>query len=206
MATHSSHQQLQYKALSTITPYFNNPRKNEGAIAKVAESIQAFGFQQPIVLDAENTIIVGHTRYLAALELGLETVPCLIADLDEAQARAYRIADNRTNEYAEWDFEKLALELEQLESADFETDWFDFPALNTTPSNPEEEWVGMPDFDPVEKPPQLIISFPDEAARKHFSQHFEGEITRRSIQTWSAWWPEKVGCREDRSKKYEEHE
>lgn len=106
-------------ALNEITPYENNPRNNEEAVEKVANSIKEFGFNQPIVVDKDNVIIVGHTRYLAAQELGLTEVPVIVAgNLSEEQARAYRLADNKTGELAGWDFEKLALELEQIESLD----------------------------------------------------------------------------------------
>lgn len=103
-------------ALTDITPYENNPRNNEEAVKKVANSIKEFGFNQPIVVDKDNVIIVGHTRYLAAQELGLTEAPVIVAgNLSDEQARAYRLADNKTGELAGWDFEKLALELEQIE-------------------------------------------------------------------------------------------
>ena len=103
-------------ALTDITPYENNPRNNEEAVEKVANSIKEFGFNQPIVVDKDNVIIVGHTRYLAAQKLGLSEAPVIVAgNLSDEQARAYRLADNKTGELAGWDFEKLALELEQIE-------------------------------------------------------------------------------------------
>lgn len=103
-------------ALSDITPYENNPRNNEEAVEKVANSIKEFGFNQPIVVDKDNVIIVGHTRYLAAQKLGLTEAPVIVAgNLSDEQVRAYRLADNKTGELAGWDFEKLALELEQIE-------------------------------------------------------------------------------------------
>lgn len=106
-------------ALADITPYENNPRNNEEAVEKVANSIKEFGFNQPIVVDKDNVIIVGHTRYLAVQELGLTEAPVIVTEnLSEEQARAYRLADNKTGELAGWDFEKLALELEQVESID----------------------------------------------------------------------------------------
>lgn len=106
-------------ALNDIKPYENNPRNNEETVEKVANSIKKFGFNQPIVVDKDNVIIVGHTRYLAAQELGLTEVPVIVAEnLSEEQARAYRLADNKTGELAGWNFEKLALELEQIEDID----------------------------------------------------------------------------------------
>ena len=99
---------MQIKSIETnkILPYINNPRKNLN-IDKVASSIKEFGFQQPIVIDKNNTIIVGHTRFEAAKKLGLKEVPVQIADLTETQAKAYRIADNRLNEDASWDTKLL---------------------------------------------------------------------------------------------------
>lgn len=103
------------KKLGEITPYANNPRNNDDAVEAVAASIREFGFQQPIVTDKDGVIIVGHTRLKAAEMLGLETVPVVVADLDEDKANAYRLADNKTGEIATWDFELLDLELEGIE-------------------------------------------------------------------------------------------
>ena len=104
------------KKLSELIPYARNPRKNDDAINSVAASIKEFGFKQPLVLDKDDVIIVGHTRAKAALKLGLETVPCIIAtDLSAAQIKAYRVLDNKIAEKAEWNEELLALELEEIE-------------------------------------------------------------------------------------------
>ena len=93
-------------SLSAIKPYAKNPRKNDGAVKGIAESIKQFGFQQPIVVDKNNVIVVGHTRYKAAKKLGLKTVPCVRAsELTKEQVKAYRILDNKLNEVATWDFE-----------------------------------------------------------------------------------------------------
>lgn len=103
-------------AIKDIFPYENNPRLNDGAVDAVARSIDEFGFQQPLVLDKDNVIIVGHTRYKAAMKLGLETVPCVIADnLTDEQVKAYRLADNKVGELASWDFTKLNIELGEIE-------------------------------------------------------------------------------------------
>ncbi len=100
---------------SEIIPYVNNPRHNETAVDAVASSIRDFGFNVPIVLDKDRVIITGHTRHQAAIKLGLETVPCIIADhLTPAQAKAFRLADNRVSELATWDEELLQAELQQL--------------------------------------------------------------------------------------------
>ena len=112
--------------IDKILPYARNPRKNQD-IDKVASSIKEFGFQQPIVLDKENIIIVGHTRFLAAKKLGMTQVPCIIADkLTESQVKAYRIADNRVAEESKWDNEKLSLELIELQKDNVDLDSLGF--------------------------------------------------------------------------------
>lgn len=103
-------------AIEDIKPYENNPRLNDNAVDAVAKSIEEFGFQQPLVLDKDNVIIVGHTRYKASQKLGLKEVPCVIADdLTEEQVKAYRLADNKVGELAQWDYGLLNIELEEIE-------------------------------------------------------------------------------------------
>lgn len=120
---------------SEITPYFNNPRKNDNAIEGVAESIQSFGFDVPIAVDEEGVILSGHTRWKAALKLELKSVPVVVIEgLAEEEKRAYRIADNKTNEAAEWDFEKLKEEIEGLD--ELYTGWND-DELNSLFVGPE---------------------------------------------------------------------
>ena len=101
--------------LSELKPYKNNPRNNDEAVEPVANSIKTFGFKVPIVLDKNNVIIAGHTRYKAAKKLGLEKVPCIVADdLTEEQVNAFRLADNKVGEVATWDLELLDIELENI--------------------------------------------------------------------------------------------
>ena len=103
--------------IGRVTPYENNPRINDDAVDAVAASIREFGFRQPIVVDSEGVIIVGHTRYKAAQRLGLDRVPVHVAtDLSPAQVKAYRIADNQTASIAEWDYQLLPIELSALVS------------------------------------------------------------------------------------------
>lgn len=100
---------------SRIIPYANNPRHNDQAVSAVAASIKEFGFRQPIVADEKLVVLVGHTRLKAAKELGLACVPVHVAEgLTEAQKKAYRIADNRLNDLADWDKEQLAIEFDAL--------------------------------------------------------------------------------------------
>ena len=103
------------KAVDTLIPYENNPRRNDEAVKYVANSIKEFGFKVPIVIDKDNVIIAGHTRLKAAQELGIEKVPCIVADdLTEEQIKAFRLADNKTGEQAAWDYAKLGEELEDI--------------------------------------------------------------------------------------------
>ena len=90
--------QIVEKKIEEIKPYEKNPRKNDGAVDAVANSIEQFGFRVPVVIDKDNVIVCGHTRYKAAKKLGLDTVPCVIADdLTEEQIKAYRLADNKVS-------------------------------------------------------------------------------------------------------------
>ena len=108
--------EITYKNIDEIIPYENNPRKNDEAVQYVANSIKQFGFKVPIIIDKENVIVAGHTRYKAANELGLKEVPVILADdLTEDQIKAFRIADNKVGEKAGWDLDKLKLELEDID-------------------------------------------------------------------------------------------
>ena len=101
---------------SSLTPYPDNPRSTDEAVEKVADSIQQFGFRQPIVVDKDHVIICGHVRHQAALKLGLKEVPVHVADdLSDDNAKAYRLADNRLAEIAKWDTDKLSQEVQELD-------------------------------------------------------------------------------------------
>lgn len=115
------------KKIGELQPYENNPRKNDKAVHFVANSIKEFGFKVPIVIDKEGVIVAGHTRYLASIELGLDEVPCLIADdLSDEQIKAYRLADNKVAELSKWDDDLLEEELRLLEES-FNMSDFGFP-------------------------------------------------------------------------------
>lgn len=108
-------------ALKDLKPYENNPRKNDDAVKYVAESIKEFGFKVPIVIDKNNVIVAGHTRYKAAKKLKMSEVPCIIADdLTDEQIKAFRLADNKVAEKAEWDFDLLNAELDDIIDLDME--------------------------------------------------------------------------------------
>lgn len=118
---------VQLLKTNDIKPYPNNPRINDKAVDKVAASIQEFGFNSPIVVDQELIIINGHTRHKAAQKLNLEEVPVLIVDnLSEEQVKAYRIADNKTAEFSQWDFDKLVEEMQVLSEANYDLEMTGF--------------------------------------------------------------------------------
>lgn len=118
---------IEWRPLTAVHPYEKNARINDDAVPRVAESIRQFGFVNPIVVDADGVILAGHTRYRAAQSLGLETVPVLVAaDLDDAKARAFRLADNKTAEYSKWDIGLLVEELDDLSAYDVNMSDFGF--------------------------------------------------------------------------------
>jgi hypothetical protein len=119
------------KKLTELIPYKNNPRKNDEAVKYVANSIRDFGFKVPIVIDKNNVIVAGHTRYKASQQLGLKEVPCIVADdLTEEQIKAFRLADNKVSEKADWDYNLLDLELEDF---DIDMSEFGFEELEINP-------------------------------------------------------------------------
>ncbi len=155
--------EVEMRPIGSIKPYENNPRTNDAAVDAVAASVRAFGFRQPIVVDEDGVIIVGHTRYKAALKLGMTEVPVHVArGLSPEQARAYRIADNQTATLSQWDEDKLPLELMALQQADFDLSLTGFPEddilrLLTQPT-PE----GQCDPDDVPEPPVEPITRPGD--------------------------------------------
>lgn len=142
--------------LSEIKPYENNPRYNDDAVDKVAKSIQEFGFKVPIVVDKNGVIIAGHTRLKAAKKLGMKEAPCIVAkDLTEEQARAFRLADNKTSEFASWDDELLREELEAITGIKMGEFGFD---LDECPSGGDEPYttkVNVPQYEVTGASPML---------------------------------------------------
>jgi len=110
--------QVREVELSQLTPWEDNPRLNDQAVDTVARSIRAFGFNVPILCDRSLMIIAGHTRWKAARELGLETVPTIILEMTDSERRAFSVADNKTAEIVDWDFPKLRDILDELSSED----------------------------------------------------------------------------------------
>lgn len=116
---------IEMRKIGEVVPYEHNPRRNDHAVDAVAESIRQFGFKVPIVVDKDGVIVAGHTRLKAAVKLGLEEVPCVVADdLSEDQVKAFRLADNKVGELAAWDFTELEKELAEI---DIDMSAFGFP-------------------------------------------------------------------------------
>lgn len=137
-------------SIEALIPYEKNPRKNKAAVPYVARSIEKFGFKVPIVVDKNNVIVAGHTRYLAAKKLDMLTVPCIVADdLNEKQIKAFRLADNKVAEKAEWDFELLNEELAELDGYEmFELGFEDLLQQENEPQEDDYE----PDVEAIEEP------------------------------------------------------
>jgi DNA modification methylase len=156
---------IQMVSVDKIYPYKRNPRRNEQAVEKVAASIKEFGFKVPIVVDKESVIITGHTRLLAALRLGLKEVPVLVAgDLSPAQVKAYRLADNRVHEEADWDEELLALELGDLSKLGFnlEATGFDADEINALLNIDQGGLLPGAEEDAIPETPAKPATFPGE--------------------------------------------
>ena len=154
------------KKVDEIVPYEKNPRFNDNAVDAVAASIKEFGFKVPIVIDKDNVVVAGHTRLRGAKKLGLTEVPCIIAsDLTPEQVQAYRIADNKTGEIAEWNYDLLPVEIKELQEKDFDLSLLGFDAdeldklLN---GGTEENTIaeGETDADAVPEVPEEPVSQP----------------------------------------------
>jgi ParB-like chromosome segregation protein Spo0J len=150
-------------AVGKIKPYHNNPRHNHEAIEAVVASIKEFGFMQPVVVDTDGVIVVGHTRYQAALRLKMSTVPVLVADkLTPAQVAAYRLADNRVGEIATWDMDKLMDELNSIADEGFDLEGLGFTAeeMGTIEVQAKKDLRFLEDFEvmPKPKPKWILIS------------------------------------------------
>jgi ParB-like chromosome segregation protein Spo0J len=142
------------KKINDLKPYENNPRFNDEAVEYVANSIKEFGFKVPIIIDKNNVIVAGHTRYKASMELGLKEVPCIIADdLNEEQIKAFRLADNKVSEKASWNYELLDEELDNILNIDMSE--FDF-------NNIDIDWGNVSDLtnETYEEPQHTMLECP----------------------------------------------
>ena len=148
---------IQEIEIDKIIPYHNNPRKNLN-VDKVASSITEFGFQQPIVVDKNYVVIVGHTRLQAAKKLNYQKVPVFVADLSENKAKAYRIADNRLNEDSSWDYDFLNIEMNILNEGNY-----DLSQLGFNDEELKNLLANQGDFEPTDIDDQSDI---DEASER----------------------------------------
>jgi DNA modification methylase len=149
--------------LSDVKPYPGNPRVNDDAVDAVAASIHEFGFRQPIVVDAEGVIICGHTRFKAAQKLGLEKVPVHVAkDLTPEQIKAYRIADNKTAELSDWNYDLLPIELADLQACNYDLGLLGFDAEDLARLLDPGVTDGLCDPDDVPAPPDAATTQPGD--------------------------------------------
>lgn len=152
--------QVEQWQIQDVKPYENNPRKNDEAVEKVANSIREFGFRQPLVVDSEGVVIVGHTRLKAAQSLGLDEVPVVVAeDLTDEQVKAYRLADNKTGELAGWDWDMLNLELEDIDWLDMNMEQFGFSTLSFIDATVDDEETKLQRFDEYAQEAELDTNF-----------------------------------------------
>jgi ParB-like chromosome segregation protein Spo0J len=194
-----------------LIPYARNTRTHSPEqVAQIAGSIREFGFTNPILIDADNGIIAGHGRVMAASKLGLAKVPCIrLAHLTDTQKRAYIIADNKLALNAGWDEEMLGMELADLREADFDFDVMGFDAeeieLALNPgevvSDPQKEWEdGMPEFEQEDKSGiRCVIHFETEKDRSEFEVLVGQQIPKN---TKAIWFPKKERSKAD-SYRYE---
>lgn len=163
-------------SVEELIPYENNPRKNDDAVEKVALSISAFGFKVPIVIDANNVIVTGHTRLRAAKKLGITTVPCIKADdLTDEQIKAFRLADNKVAEFSQWDEEKLMKELDELGTIDMSLYGFDFPDDEEGEEEQDDTYTdktNIPQYDITGDVPELS-ELVDEQKTKELLEEIE---------------------------------
>jgi DNA modification methylase len=152
-----------WRDVSTIKPYEHNPRVNEHAVDAVAASIKEFGFRQPIVVDEEGVIVVGDTRFKAALKLGLTKVPVHVAiGLTAAQIKAYRIADNQTASLSQWNEELLVRELAALQNMDFDLNQTGFSGEELLRLLDSSQATGLVDPDDIPEPPDKPTTQPGD--------------------------------------------
>ncbi len=155
--------QVTLRPITDIRPYDKNPRLNDDAVDAVAASIREFGFRQPIVVDTEGVIICGHTRYKAALKLSLEKVPVHTAkDLTPEQIKAYRIADNKTAELSDWNYDLLPIELGELQAGDYDLGLLGFDSEELARLLDPDVEEGLTDSDEVPEPPDEATTQPGD--------------------------------------------
>lgn len=157
-----------------VRPYEKNPRKNADAVKYVKASIEKFGFKQPIIVDSNRVIIAGHTRLEAAKSLGMAEVPCIMADdLTEDQVKAFRLADNKVSEFAEWDLDLLGAELEDL-AGDCDLNMCDFGFFDDSEKEKDKEETQENGVD-LTPTYQIIVECSDEMEQQDVFERLSSE-------------------------------
>lgn len=183
-----------YKSTNKIVPYENNPRLNDEAVEAVANSIKQFGFKVPIIIDSSNIIVAGHTRLKAAKQLGMDKVPCIVADdLTEEQIRAFRLVDNKVSELADWDYEKLEEELANINSIDMNIFDFDMSEINDIVEHLDEDIVCDSELEKVSLSEKFLFTPTSvlntrcaqwqERKRAWFKYGIKSDLSRENIKT-----------------------
>ena len=189
--------QVEHRRVEDLIPYARNSRTHSDAqVAQIAASIREFGWTNPVLIDGEGGIIAGHGRLLAARQLGLDEVPCIVLDhLSDNQKRALVLADNKLALNAGWDSEMLRLEVADLREADFDVTLAGFSDEDLVAislerqhgvTDPNAEWEGMPEFSQQDKTAfrSIPIHFKDQAAVDEFAAMVEQKITDRTRFIW----------------------
>jgi hypothetical protein len=162
--------------VSEVRPYEKNPRKNADAVKFVKASIEQFGFKVPIIVDSNRVVVCGHTRLMAAKSLGMSEVPCIMADdLTEDQIRAFRLADNKVGEFAEWDMDLLGDELDAIEEA-CDIDMGDF-GFDDKIDDEEEKGVNLSETF------QIIVACENEIEQQEIFEKLSGEGYKCRLST-----------------------
>ena len=169
---------IEYWDIERLQPYARNPRKNDEAVPRMAGLIREFGFRVPVIIRSSGEVIDGHLRLKAAWSLGMTQVPVVIADdWSEAQVKAFRLAVNRSAEWAQWDDDLLKLELEDLRLADFDLDLIGFDSgleLDTEPTIKEQEYSEQL---------TIVIECASETEQEQLFQEFQGRGLKCRVQS-----------------------
>jgi site-specific DNA-methyltransferase (adenine-specific) len=169
--------ETQTRHLDAIVPYWRNPRViPEEAVQAVAESIRRYGYTQPIVIDAENVIVIGHTRYAALRRLGVDEVPVVVCELSPAKIKQLRVLDNRTHEYTSWNIDALSAELDDL---DAQVMMAYFPEVGEVDSDGPDATTADLTERPWERPPDLSAEFTCPSCFHSFSI----DVTKEAVMS-----------------------
>ena len=169
---------ITYKSVGELNPYENNPRLNENAVPAVMRSIQEFGFKIPVIIDSKDVLVCGHTRVEAAKRLGMDEVPCIVADdLSDEQIKAFRLADNQVATLAGWDFPKLDLELADLKGLGWDMTDFGFMDYSDEPMEPifEEEEEEKDFRDGMDMEVSVVVVCPSESDAEELMERMKDE-------------------------------